>query len=312
MYNLNMNIGRLKKVELRKLWKHEEYDFSSWLAKPENLELLSDEIGVSLIEPQLETGVGRFSADILAVEESTGHRVLIENQLEATNHDHLGKLITYGAGLDAEVLIWIVKRAREEHEQAVTWLNEHTDETLNIFLIQIEAWQIGNSDPAPKFNIIAKPNDWAKTVKRSVDSGAMTEYKLLQQKFWEGLNDADTKNLLGSRKALPQHWRDVSIGSSIANISLTINKNEGTIGCEFYVPRDDDKIVFDKLYENKEQIEAEVNMPLEWMRLENRFASRIKTTLNADILDEAAWPQYCQWLIETAQLFRKTFAKRIK
>jgi len=304
-----MNIGRLEKVELRKLWKHEEYDFSAWLAQPENLNVLSDEIGISLVDPRVEPGVGKFSADIIAEEESTGRKVLIENQLEATNHDHLGKLFTYGAGLDASILIWIVKRAREEHEQAIDWLNEHTDDTLNLFLIQIEAWQIGNSDPAPKFNIIAKPNDWAKVIRQSTQQSTLSEYNLLQQKFWEGLLDRDSKGLLGSRKARPQHWQNVSFGSSLAHIALTVNKNNNSIGCEIYIPKDADKTIFDKLYTHKDSIEAQIGLPLTWMRLDHRTAARIKTTRKANVLDEEKWDEYYEWLLRTVSEFKKAFSK---
>lgn len=307
-----MNIGRLQKVPLRTLWKHEEYDFSSWLALPENLELLSDEIGISLTMPHTETGVGKFSADIVAEEEGSERKVLIENQLEATNHDHLGKLFTYGAGLDAEILIWIVKKAREEHEQAINWVNERTDESLNVFLIQIEAWKIGGSDPAPKFNIIAKPNDWAKIIKQSSRERVVTDYKILQQKFWEGLNEADNRGVLGSRKPMPRHWHDVSIGSSLAHLALTINKTEGTIGCELYIPHDTDKNIFDSLYESKTEIETQLGPSLQWMRLEDRKATRIKTSLSADILSENMWPQYYVWLLETVPKFKKVFVQRLK
>jgi len=307
-----MNIGTLQRVELRTLWKHEARDFSSWLALPENLELLSEEIGISLINPVTENGVGSFSADIVAEEEDTSRTVLIENQLEASNHDHLGKLFTYGAGLDAEVIIWIVKTAREEHEQAINWINEHTDEKINIFLIQIEAWQIGNSDPAPKFNIIAKPNDWAKQVKQSSGRRGVTEYKLYQQKFWEDfIQTAGTSSWMSGRRPKPQHWYDISIGSSKAHVSLTLNHFENWVNCELYISKDEDKVIFDRLYRDRAAIEKELGMTVEWQRLEGKKASRVKATINGNIEHEAEWPEYFAWLMDTATKFKKTFAKRI-
>lgn len=308
-----MKLGRLKKVELRKIWKHEAYDFSSWLAKPENLATLSEEIGITLVNPETESGVGSFSADIVAEEEGSNRKVLIENQLEASNHDHLGKLITYGAGLDTEVIIWIVKMAREEHEQAVNWLNEHTDEKVNLFIIQMEAWQIGESEVAPKFNIIAKPNDWAKTIKQSSGKRAITEYKLLQQRFWEALREsAGEQSIFGSKKPRPQHWYDVAIGGSNGHISLTLNSFENTIGCELYISRDSDKLIFDKLYKNRDAIESELGLKLDWMRLDDKIASRIKASVKGNVESEEKWPGYFLWLTQTSTKFKKVFLRYLK
>lgn len=306
-----MNLGTLTQVPLREIWKHEEYDFSSWLALPENIGLLGETIGIEIIEPQTERSVGSFSADIIAEEEGSGRKILIENQLEASNHDHLGKLFTYGAGLDADVIIWIVKTARQEHEQAINWINEHTTEKINIFLVEIEAWRIGDSAPAPRFNIIAKPNEWAKLVKQAGER-TLSDYKLFQQKFWEYLNEIDDNGSLGNRKARPRHWHDVSIGSSKAHLSLTVNKTNETITCDLYIPHDDDKRIFDKLFAQKTDIERATGLPLEWMRLEDKRASRVRTSITANIESQEAWPIYSMWLIDTAAIFRKVFSKRIK
>ncbi len=135
-----MDLSTLEKVNLRQVWKHEASDFTNWLAQDENLDLLSDEIGIDISLIQTEASVGKFNVDILAEEDNTGRKIVIENQLESTNHDHLGKIITYASGFDAEIIIWIVKNVRDEHKQAVDWLNEHTDEKINIFAIKMEVW----------------------------------------------------------------------------------------------------------------------------------------------------------------------------
>lgn len=306
-----MNIGKLQQVPLREIWRHEEYDFSLWLSQPDNLELLGEAIGIEIIEPQTERMVGSFSADIIAEEEGSGRKILIENQLETSNHDHLGKLFTYGSGLDAEVIIWIVKAARQEHEQAINWLNEHTDERLNIFLVEIEAWKIGDSDPAPRFNIVAKPNDWAKLVRQGSER-AVSDYKLEQQKFWEFLKESDEKGILGNRRARPQHWHNVSIGSSKAHVALTINKTNDTINCELYIPRDDDKKIFDKLALQKDDIERLVGTELEWMRLDDRRATRIRASRPGNIDNQNEWGVYAEWLLQNAEIFRKIFSKRVR
>ena len=160
------SLGTIKKIDdLRSVWPHEAHDFSKWLAKEENLTLLSETIGIDIVLEELESAVGGFNVDLYATEEGTGRKIIIENQLEDTNHDHLGKIITYASGKGAEVIVWIVKRARDEHRLAVEWLNQHTDSNIGIFLLEIELWQINDSPYAPKFNIVERPNDWAKSVK---------------------------------------------------------------------------------------------------------------------------------------------------
>ena len=148
-----MTLSRLKKVDLRTYWAHEANDFTEWLSKQENLDLLSDEIGIEISLVEKEASVGRFNVDILAEESNTGRKVIIENQLEKTDHDHLGKIITYASGLEANIIIWIVKEALEEHQQALSWLNENTDSDLSFFLIQID-----DSNYAPKINVIQMNN----------------------------------------------------------------------------------------------------------------------------------------------------------
>jgi len=133
-------LGKLEKVDLRKVWKHEARDFSTWLVQPENLDLLGAQLGIDIEPIGTEIEVGRFRIDILAKEPNTDEKIIIENQLESTNHDHLGKVITYAAGLDARYLIWIVKDVLPEHLKAIEWLNEHLDETVRCFLVKIEIW----------------------------------------------------------------------------------------------------------------------------------------------------------------------------
>lgn len=146
--------------------------------------MLGEEIGVEIKPIKTEANVGTFKVDILAEEGSTGRRIIIENQLEDTNHDHLGKIITYASGYDAEIIIWVVRDVREEHQRAIEWLNEHTDEKTGFFLIKVELWQIEGSNPAPKFEVMVSPNEWAKAIKASPTGGELSETKLQQLDFW--------------------------------------------------------------------------------------------------------------------------------
>jgi hypothetical protein len=175
---------------------------------------LSGEIGIGIQLLKTEASVGGFNVDILAEEEGTGRKIIIENQLEITDHKHLGQILTYASGLDAEYIVWIVKDVRDEHKQAIDWLNEHTDTGLNFFIVKMELWKIGDSNIAPKFNIASKPNDWSKLVKSlSSESKELSDTKLAQLEFWNGLisyfNEKGTN--LSMRKARPQHWYDLSI-----------------------------------------------------------------------------------------------------
>jgi hypothetical protein len=302
-------LGKLKKVNLREGWKHEANDFTIWLAQDENLRLLSDEIGFDIKLIQTEAKVGSFSVDILAEEENTGNKVIIENQLEITDHDHLGKLITYASGYDAKVVIWVVKDVREEHRRAIDWLNENTIEEIGFYLLKIELWQILDSPLAPNFEIISKPNAWAKAVKSSADNPELTDVKLKQLKFWDSFKEyAKSKNTkLRFQKSHPVNWTIISIGSSNCSISLSINSRDNLFGCEIYI--NDNKDLFNHFLKNKDNIERELAETLEWMELPDKKASRIKVSITGDFDDESNWEKYFQWMQINAEKFQSVFRK---
>lgn len=302
-------LGSIRKIEdLRSVWPHEAYDFSKWLAQEENLSLLSNTIGIDIVLEEIESPVGMFSVDLFATEAGTGRKIIIENQLEDTNHDHLGKIITYASGKGAEVLIWIVKRARDEHIQAIEWLNQHTDSNIGIFLIEIQLWQINDSPYAPKFNVVERPNDWAKYVKAAE---GLSETKKLQLEFWQAFRDyAFSKEEFAScfsvRKAQPQHWYDLSLGSSAYHLGLTVNTQKKRIGAEIYIS--DDKAIFNKFKSQKENIEQEFGIKAEW--IEASKACRILTTTAGDIKGgKDEWNKLFDWFIETAIKLRKISLK---
>jgi hypothetical protein len=283
------NLGKLKQIELREGWKHEANDFTKWLALEDNLSLLSDEIGFDIKLIQTEARVGSFNVDILAEEENTGNKIIIENQLEISDHDHLGKVITYASGYDAKIIVWVVKDVREEHRKAIDWLNENTNEEIGFYLLKIELWQIGESLPAPKFEIISKPNDWAKAVKNSADSTELTDTKIKQLEFWDAFKNyaKQNKTTLKFQKSYPQHWTNISIGSSDCHVTLTINSVEKQISCQIYIS--DNKDLYSQLLENKSLIENELGYILEWMELPKKKASRIKIVTTGDFKNEKDW-----------------------
>ena len=301
-------LGKMTRItDLRSVWPHEANDFTKWLAQEENLNLLSEAIEIELELEERESSVGNFSVDIFAKESGTNRRVIIENQLEDTNHDHLGKLITYASGKGAEVIVWIVKRARDEHRQAIEWLNQHTDSNIGFFLLEIELWQIGESEKAPRFNIVEKPNDWTKTLK-TMESLSNTD--LLKLDFWTGFNDAMSNNSdfnhhFRKRKASPQHWYDLSIGSSAYHIGLTINTQKQNIGAEIYI--NDAKDIFEQFKEHKDEIATMLNSEVEWREAKKACRIFITTAINPKKRD--AWSKAYDWMLEKAIIFKDVAAK---
>ena len=307
-----MGIGKLKEVDIRELWKHEQYDFSEWLSKKENIENLNEILGLTLIDISKETYVGSYRCDLFAKDETTGIKVIIENQLEISNHDHLGKIITYASGLDAKVVVWIVKEAREEHRSAIEWLNNNTNSNVNFFLIEIHAYRIGESDPAPMFQVVEQPNDFIKNNKSTNRDESMNKSQSQRIEFWNQFNNVviERGKPFNIRKATTDHWYNVAIGTSEAHIDITLVNKDSLIGVELYIT--DNKELFDKLFEKKDIIEKDLGFKLDWRRLDNSKASRIVTFikgLNFD--DHSNYNELMNKTIDLAVLMRDTFKKYI-
>jgi hypothetical protein len=180
------NLARLEPVPLRTAWASESRDFTPWLASPENLKLLGEAIGLELELEKVEHDVGQYRADIVCRELENNQRVAIENQIEETNHKHLGQILTYAAGVEAGIVVWIAQKFTEPHRAAIDWLNERTNGTAGFFGIEIELYRIGNSPAAPRFNVVSQPNDWTKRQKRSVNEG-FTDAEQIRMKYWDSL-----------------------------------------------------------------------------------------------------------------------------
>lgn len=308
-----MAIGKMEEVDVRELWRHEQYDFSKWLSKGDNIEYLNDILGLTLVSVDNEVYVGPYRCDIVAVDETSGITVIVENQLDGTNHDHLGKIITYASGLDAKVIVWIVKEAKEEHRAAIEWLNNNTISEINFFLIEIHAYKIGNSDPAPKFEVIEKPNDFVKRSKtKDPGSGELNKSQAARLYFWEEFNKVLVQRgkPFNPRKATTDHWYDVAIGSSEAHIAINLVNKEGNIVVELYIS--DNKALFDKLQEQQETIEEQLGFELVWDRLDNKKASRIKYQIEGlDFEKQNNYGKLINETIDTAIKMRDVFKQYI-
>lgn len=265
-----MKLGKLKEIDIRNVWAHEQYDFSAWLATEENIKELGDTLNLSLSDIETEKFVGSYRCDILCKDELTGKTVLIENQLEPTNHDHLGKIITYASGLDASVVVWIVSSAKEEHASAIEWLNKHTTSDVDFFLIEVHAYTIGDSVPAPMFKIIEQPNDFAKSVKALSKNGELNDSQTNRLEFWTQFNEVlESKGKpFNKRKATTDHWYSVAVGSSLCHVSIDLVNKEHFVRVGLWI--DDSKELFDKFLASKDEIEQEIGMDLDWDRLRTR------------------------------------------
>ena len=278
-----IELGKIEKIDnLHAVWKHEARDFSKWLSDEESLAMLSEATGVNnILFDETESPVGNFYVDLYATEEDTNKKIIIENQLGDTNHDHLGKIITYASGKDANIIIWIVKHARDEHKHAIEWLNQHTDENIDFFLIEIELWKIGNSLPAPKFNVVERPNEWVTGIK---ELKGLTKTKKLQLEFWKAFKEyafskPEFKKVFSPRKPQAQYWYDLSTGVASLNISLTVNTQKNFLRASIYIH--DDKEMFERFRLHKDELENELSGKVEW-RVANKDC-RIFLTLNDNI-----------------------------
>jgi hypothetical protein len=259
-------LGSLEPVDLRTIWPDEARDFTPWLAQEENLRRLSDALNLELELDRVEVAVGPYSADIVATDASSNSKVVIENQLEKTNHDHLGKVLTYASGLEARILIWIAKKFTEEHRQAFDYLNECTAGRLRLYGVEVEVLRIGDSLPAPHFRLVSTPNDYVAAAHNA--TAGVSDTKSLYLEFWTGFRDfcrtdGETFSLQTPR---PQHWYTVRIGRSGFSLSLTVSTMHNRIGCELYLRGPSAKQSFKRLKEGQKDIEEALGA-LDWKEL---------------------------------------------
>lgn len=311
------SLGRLEKIELRDIWRTEAQDFTPWLARSENLVLLAEALGMELEIEAQERNVGPFRADILCKDALDGSWVLIENQLERTDHLHLGQLLTYAAGLHAVTIVWVAARFTDEHRAALDWLNEVTGEKFRFFGLEVELWRIGSSPAAPKFNVISKPNEWSRSVgeaARRIESDTLSDTKAWQLRFWQGLHgDMSGKGAVRPQKPAPQHWMNFSIGRSGFLLGALLNSREEKIGVELYIDHEHAKALFHLLLSDREQIEKELGFQLDWQELPHRAACRIVYFLKrVDPKDERRWPEFRRWMIEHLEKLDHTFRQRVR
>ena len=313
---MSSKLGKMQRVNVREAWLNEASHFTPWLASEEGLELLQETLDMELEVEATEQFVGPFKADILAKRTDTtdDHWVLIENQLERTDHRHLGQLLTYAAGLGAATIVWVAETFCEEHRAALDWLNDITSDKFEFFGLEIELWQIAGSPPAPMFNIVAQPNEWSREVKSSAE-GTVSDLKQQQLAYWQALRARllEAKSKIRPQKAHPQSWTTFAIGRSDTWLGACVNSQKKRVWAEFSFRGPPGKVWFDELFAQREEVEHEFGGPLLWERLDGRKQSRVVIHMSdADPTQDADWPRQHDWLIQQLEKLLAVFQERAR
>lgn len=307
--------GELKKVPLREMWPHESSDFTPWLAA--NIDELGLAIGMELELIEREASVGDFSLDLLAKDLGSTKTVIIENQLTQTDHDHLGKLLTYAAGFSASIVIWISEAIREEHRQALDWLNQRTDSDTLFFGVVVEVIKIDESKPAFNFKIAASPNEWQKSKSSRTPRASISTKGEKYRNYFQLLIDElrEKHHFTGAKAGQPQNW--YSFSSGISGITYGANFSQGgKARTEVYIDlgdQDKNKQVFDLLQQEATLIENELGHNVSWERLNDKRASRLALYINGNIDDsDAELETVKNWHIDKLLKLKKHLGSRLK
>ena len=308
-------LSTLVQVPLREAWKHEAGDFTPWLAETANLASLGDALGLGELElVATEHQVGDFKLDILCTDGAD--QVIIENQLERTNHAHLGQIITYAAGIGAKKIIWVAETFRPEHVAALEFLNQNTTEDLNFFAVEIELWRIGDSPLAPKFEVVVKPNEWAKAGREQARAAVFaTPTKQLYLRLWTELVARLAKRAptIRPQKPRPQMWLNNSMGRAGFRLNPTASQQGKRLGVEVYIDHPESKRLFQALAAQREQLEEQLGFVLDWQELPEAQACRIASWRpNSPLEEEGSWSEYLDWFVERLVKMNAVFRPAIQ
>jgi hypothetical protein len=308
-----IDLGEMKRMKASELWRHEEREFTPWLATEDNFGRLADALGLELQIEGIEVPVGPFSADILAKDPSDNF-IVIENQFGKTDHDHLGKILTYAATLGATAVVWIAEGFTDEHRKAIEWLNEHTTEDLALYAVEIEVWQIDTSKPALRFNVLSQPTEITRKATVIKSAGPITDTKKLQLEFWTNFRDRllQLKVASSAQTPRPQYWFNVSLGRSNIHLSCIANTSDGRIGVRVYIRGKIADVALPQLEEQRAAIEAEIGERVEWNPYPDKLDKIIVLDRAANLHDRSRWDEYISWLVERVDKFKKAFGPRVK
>lgn len=313
---MTIPLGRLERCELRHAWKDEAADFTPWLAQADNLALLAETMGLaadSLELQQQEASVGPFRADILCRNTDDNSLVLIENQLERTDHKHLGQLLTYAAGLNAVTLVWIAERFTEEHRAALDWLNDITNDTFHAFGFEIELWRVGDSQPAPKFNVAVQPNDWVKLVREASMAGARSEIDQLKLDFWAAFGQHIREKKAGFREPSlkqPSTWHSWGLGRTGFSLCAHVTVRDGIYSIYVNISGPEAEALWSLLHEQAAALETTLGVQLDWEA--GGKERKIVARREGETADPAQWPAQHAWMLSKMIAFDQVFRPIIK
>lgn len=313
MRRMTRQLGQFEHVPLRSIWPHEAADFTPWLAREENLSKLGEALGLELEVEAVERRVGPYSADIVA-RDPTDALIVIENQLEKTNHDHLGKCLTYASVLDASAVVWIASSFTDEHKKAFDWLNDKTGVDVGFYAVRLELWKIDQSKPAVRFNLVSYPADIVK-LGQGPAPGKVSDTRQLQFEWWSVVRKTlvERRIIQNPRAAKPRYWYDVPMGRSGFHLSCTANIPEETISVRQYLrARRGGERALALLLESKDAIEKEIGSELEWDPNPSARDKTIRLARKANLNQKSSWPEHAVWLCDTIQKFRGAFSHRLK
>jgi hypothetical protein len=311
---INQQLGAVSPVDPRSVWEREDRDFTPWLFQEDRLAELGKTLGLELRPHQREHQIGPYFADIVAKDLNTDRYVVIENQLNKTDHDHLGKALTYAGVLDAVAIVWIATQFSEEHKKALDWLNENLSEEISLFGVQLELWQIGDSKKAPRFNVISRPAEEIKSSSRRLRNAELTEVAQLQLRFWETLSEALLAGgqFTSLKKPRGQYSYNVPIGNAqicINNIATTMH---GRIGVRLRLKKRVAQAAMEFLGAQKAEIEKEIGEALLWDSDPEFTHKYISLYMEADLFEEERWPELLAWMADRTVRFRDAFEKRVR
>lgn len=307
------SLGQLVNVDVREQWPHEATDFTPWLAHEKNISELGKSLGLELETERVEVAVGPYSADILA-RDSTGTYVVVENQLKKTDHDHLGKSITYASVLGAKSVIWVAPFFTDEHRKALDWLNDHTTDELAFYGVQLELWSIDGSKPAVRFNAVSRPAEIVRQA-TATKSGDLSETRKLQLEWWTAFRNALVADgvVPSGQRPRPQHWYNVPLGRTGVVLSNTANTYQKLIGVRVYLSgRHGGDFILEQLSAKRQVIEEKIGMSLDWNPNPENTDKVIGIYRDADLSDRNGWEKHLTWMVETTRTFRSEFGPRVQ
>ena len=308
-------LGRLERLaNPREIWKHEAVDFTPWLA--ENIDVLADAIGLPLTVVAYEVLVGDFRLDIHATDPD-GRTVIIENQLEPSNHMHLGQLLVYASGLEASTAVWITTRLRDEHRSALTWINERTDSDVRVFGIELSVVQIGSSAKAPVLDVVVEPNNWSKAAKQASKASTVPEVNQARAAFFEEAFDvlASIYPVIKTPRPQASNWSSFASGP-FGYYAFSFSKAGYRV--DLYLDTGEQastKEIFDQLEAEADSIHERLGFKLTWDRISEKRGSRLSTYLDGFALEDSdaqARTNAARWSAERARSLHSEFDGRLR